>query len=72
LPSWGESRESRGERVKVSLPGVLERAASACRRSTDERDHGLGFSLLELLDHLEQVRADPERVGEFFELWVGK
>ena len=56
--------------MKISLPGVLERAATVCERSSDERDHGLGFSLVELLGHLRQVRAAPERIGEFFELWV--
>ncbi len=56
--------------MKISLPGVLERAAEACKRPSDERDHGLAFSLRELLKHLRQVRKDPELIGEFLELWT--
>lgn len=52
----------------VSLPGVLERAAACCGRSRDSRH--LEFPLRELLKHLEQVRAKPELIGQFFALYV--
>lgn len=53
--------------MKVSLPGVLLRAAETCE-GVGEKDRG--FMLRELLKHLRMVRADPSRIGEFFELYV--
>lgn len=50
----------------ISLGGVLKRAAIAVPPS----DSHLRFPLQQLHDHLEQLRANPERVHEFFRLWV--
>lgn len=54
--------------IVVSLPGVLKRAAECCKRSRDSKY--LGFALDQLLEHLEMVRSNPERVSEFFDLYV--
>lgn len=53
--------------ITISLPGVLKRAADVLDKSDGT---GLGFALRELLGHLRQVRANPEQIGEFFELWT--
>lgn len=52
----------------ISLPGLLKRAAECCKRSRDSSH--LGFSLEQLLTHLEMVRSNPGRVSEFFDLYV--
>lgn len=54
--------------ILISLPGMLKRAAECCKRSKDSSH--LGFCLQQLLTHLEMVRANPERVSEFFDLYV--
>lgn len=54
-------------RMTISLAGVLQRAAQCCGRSRDFKH--LRFALEELNKHLELVRDDPSRVGEFFELY---
>jgi hypothetical protein len=54
--------------MKVSLPGVLERAAWACERSPASRH--LGYSLRMLLRDLRELRDDPTRLDEFFAAWV--
>lgn len=54
--------------MKISLPGVLIRAAESCERSRDARH--LGYSLRLLLRHLRELRDDPSRLGEFFDCWA--
>jgi hypothetical protein len=54
--------------MKISLPGVLTRAAEAVER--DEDTAYLGHSLRLLLDHLRIVRGQPRRLREFLELWT--
>ncbi len=56
--------------MKISLPGVLDRAAVHCEKAADWQTKGLGFSLRELLGHLRMVRAEPGRLQEFFDVWV--
>ena len=58
--------------MRISLPGVLERAAVVCERSRDWKTATLAFSLRELLKHIEIVRAEPHRVQEFLDLWVSE
>lgn len=60
--------ENNSTGMLVSLPGVLERAADCCKRSRHSKH--LEFPIRELLKHLEQVRANPELVGQFFALYV--
>lgn len=55
-------------RIRISLPGVLERAAKCCER--EGGGNTLGFSLLELLKHLREVRADMNKIDEFLDLWT--
>lgn len=55
--------------MTISLPGVLNRAADYCETASDWPTKGLGTSLRELLEHLRMVRAEPERLQEFFDLW---
>lgn len=52
----------------ISLSGVLQRAAGVCKRSRDFRH--LEFALKQLNDHIELVREDPSRIGEFLALYV--
>lgn len=52
----------------ISLPGVLTRAATACDRQSESQH--LAFPLRQLLGHLRVVRKSPERLNEFFALWV--
>lgn len=52
----------------ISLSGVLQRAASACKQSRDFKH--LAFSLKQLNEHIELVRDDPSRIGEFLALYV--
>jgi hypothetical protein len=52
----------------ISLGGVLKRAADRVA-STRDMNHLL-FPLEQLHEHLEQLRENPERVHEFFKLWV--
>ena len=47
----------------ISLGGVLGRAADECGTN-------LAFSVNELHKHLEELRADPSKVHELFQLWV--
>lgn len=56
--------------MKISLPGVLERAAQRCKSADDWQTQNLAIGLCELLEHLRLVRGNPERIGEFFELWT--
>lgn len=59
--------------MKISLPGVLLRAAEHCETADDESQWAtcsLATPLRDLLDHLRQVRAEPARLQEFFECWV--
>lgn len=56
--------------MKISLSGVLERAADRCEAAKDQPTRGLGYSLRLLLAHLEAVRDDPTRLDEFFDLWI--
>lgn len=58
-------------KMVICLSGVLERAAEQCERSRDWKTKTLAHALRELNEHLEQVRANPERIGEFLELYVG-
>jgi hypothetical protein len=53
--------------MKISLSGVLDRAAEQCARSRDVKY--LSFALRELNKHLEMVRDDRSRVDEFFDLY---
>lgn len=54
--------------MKISLPGVLARAAERLQATRDAKH--LAFPLRELLKHLRLVRKNPERIGEFLALWV--
>ena len=54
--------------MKISLPGVLLRAARACKLSREHRH--LKVPLEQLLENLRKLRADPSKIGEFFDLWV--
>ena len=54
--------------MNISLPGVLLRAAERCERTRD-MPH-LGYPLRQLLDHLREVRHNPETLADFMELWV--
>lgn len=53
--------------MKVSLPGMI---GNACRVLDATGHTDRSFMLRELLKHLEEVRKNPERIGEFFELYV--
>ncbi|MGE4296815.1 MAG: hypothetical protein AB7E47_02200 [Desulfovibrionaceae bacterium] len=58
--------------MKISLPGVLKRAANSVRKSKDAQH--LELPLLTLLEHLQTVReryalGDTSVVGEFFNVW---
>lgn len=57
-------------KMTICLGGVLERAAVQCERSRDWKTKTLAFGLRELRNHINQVRDDPSRVGEFMELYV--
>ena len=56
-------------RMKVSLPGVLNRAAGVCKGSKT-MSH-LEYPLKELLEHLRILRSqqDLETLAEFFDTW---
>jgi len=54
--------------MKVSLPGVLIRAADRLEKTRDAKD--LGFMLKELYRHLTELRNNKELIEEFFDLWV--
>ena len=56
--------------MKISLPGILERAAEHCKKSRDWRTKSLANDLQLLLKHIEIVRAEPFRLQEFLDLWV--
>lgn len=56
--------------MTISLPGVLERAALCCEEARDWQTKGLAFGLRDLLKHLREVRAEPGRLQEFFDLWT--
>jgi hypothetical protein len=58
-------------KMVVSLEGLLGRAAEACESKRDWQTKSLGFSLRELNQHIESVRANPELVHEFLALYVG-
>lgn len=53
--------------MKVSLPGLLKNAAAQCKKTGAGVTAG---SLLEMLDHLRQVRAEPIRMQHFLDLYV--
>lgn len=53
--------------MKVSLPGLLKHAANTCKTNSTAVIAG---SLLEMLEHLRQLRADPSRLQEFMDLYV--
>lgn len=55
-------------RMTISLPGVLLRAADRCEGTRDAKH--LGFPLRQLLDHLRELRKEPGKVQEFFDLWT--
>lgn len=58
----------------ISLSGVLDRAAEACKRSRNNKQ--LHWPLLELLKHVEHLRESEsdeqalERLSVFLKLWV--
>jgi hypothetical protein len=60
--------EDKSVRMRISIPGVLGRAADACERHEDTRH--LACSLRMLLEHLRTLRGEPERIGDFFDLWI--
>jgi len=47
--------------MKVSISGLCRNAAHSS---------GYKFALMELCEHLKQLRDQPERHSEFFELYV--
>jgi hypothetical protein len=53
--------------MKVSLPGLLKNAANQCKKTGAGVTAG---SLTELAKHLREVREDPSRLQEFFDLYV--
>lgn len=59
---------------KISLHGVLGRAATACQRSRDSKH--LAYSLEQLNEHIEILRASSndddavENLAKFLNLWV--
>ena len=55
--------------MKQSLPGMLKNAAKLLEESGLD-DYAYGFTLLELLKNLRELRADPTLLGEFFDLYV--
>jgi hypothetical protein len=57
-------------RLRISLPGVLNRAAAVCRGSREWKH--LEHPLKELLDHLRILRADPTEatLKEFLDVWA--
>lgn len=52
----------------ISLAGVLLRSAQIYKQNTS--DYYLGFALEQLHRHLEELRAEPERIDEFFRLYL--
>lgn len=56
-------------KMKVSLPGVLNRAAGVCKAS--KTMNHLEYPLRELLEHLRVLRAnqDVDTLAEFFDTW---
>lgn len=68
LAGQAEPQAERGG-MKISLSGVLDRTADFLDLH-DEPDRA--YTLRLLLDHLRELRADPSKVQEFFELYVDK
>jgi hypothetical protein len=56
--------------MKISLSGVLERAAERCETARDWQTKHLAHGLRDLHQHLRCVKTDPSRLAEFFETWV--
>lgn len=54
--------------MRISLPGVLLRAASRLEKTRDSKY--LAFPVKQLLDHLRELRREPHRIDEFFKLWA--
>ncbi|HRH68851.1 MAG TPA: hypothetical protein PLB89_05020 [Flavobacteriales bacterium] len=56
--------------MRISLPGVLRRAAAVCKRSREWKH--LDPSLMELLDDLRHLREnkDLETLRSFYEKWA--
>jgi len=61
-------------KMKISLDGVLDRAAEQCKRSRDNKH--LAFPLESLNKHIEHIRESEsddqalERLEEFLRLWT--
>lgn len=56
-------------RMNVCLPGLIANTAATLDAAGDS---GRAFAIRELGEHLEQVRAEPVRLGEFFALYVNR
>ena len=53
--------------MRISLPGVLERAAARVEKTRD-MNH-LAYPLRQLLEHLRELKERPAEIDRFFEIW---